>query len=935
MDKGRSQDGAGGPGAGGAGGPGAGGAGGPGAGVLSLEDVASNLPRYFRAAYDIYGQDEKHKGNFYISDGNLFGLKMSVLPERDTVVFSTYCPANASDCQKLRQLHTDGVFKTYDCSLCAIQEPNNAIVVSDEQNQFYVDDNAASVQINQEWEGKSAIRFVLSGTTPQYHKGHLLVTASNHLPMFAVFTDTRVLKSILLFMKAGSNHIGPLYSYMNGNSGSDPWHFHVHLAVEKNPFLQQCIDECDGLDNVIKPVEKGIVRGLVFCHKDLDRIVDYVFCNMVRIMDAIKKGFMITSSFFFADEKFFVVVHVAKGSRNAQYTSLTTGQSCWFGLIVSSHQLIPLHCFEAPQTQGELDNFLNWVKTTYGDMYVSLQSLEIINDPACIYKWTENMVKITQKSGEDIIKDPDVENLYIWMEKHRVDFWHAVRSTDLATRQKGIADVHEVGLSALYWCMQKDCFVNPDTCSIEEHSKFKYMLGVAFNNVDQTIIDDPSTELIKLLINSEFARLRSLNTGGMVTTDYMYFRGSYIQHIIKRTMDDLLTVTGKGRVIPGIGPWLEKGDILRWFNHSFNKIGEDSAVGVNTVAEIKFPIPGRDCLTARYPQDCNKVDMIMKMMDTGTDDRRREFLHEFLVSMIVNDIRATIPNFSLCYGGFFCDSSDATQLCDNGVGTGRSYLLMELVKNSETLGRAIQNPQVSLDAEMNELLNGITQVIVGLSYGWQMKHFTHYDLHANNVMRYNILSTNFSSLFKGTTFLDYKEVLFRYWGDPETLGQSSAKMGGKSGSILIPATYLYLIIDYGSSHVDGMPAGTTYERGDRAAAGMTPSQGKSYVDVFTLCMSTFIMILSLKKRLLLSASSGYMKPRGVLAAFYQKFFQAYARIWTGGDWKAAMRGAIVACNNDQKLGGVLHVRNRSEIQRCSVASFPESQVQRNRCSTRF
>ena len=149
-----------------------------------MEEMADLLPAFFKKAYKIYGQDIGDKGNFYISDGNLKGLKMAVLPERDTFVFSTYCPASMDDCYKLRRLNRQNIFKTYDCSLCAIQERNNAILVSDEQNQFYVDEKAASVQLNQQWKGKSDMRFVVSGTVPQYYKGHLLLTASNHIPMF-------------------------------------------------------------------------------------------------------------------------------------------------------------------------------------------------------------------------------------------------------------------------------------------------------------------------------------------------------------------------------------------------------------------------------------------------------------------------------------------------------------------------------------------------------------------------------------------------------------------------------------------------------------------------------------------------------------------------------------------------------------------------------
>ena len=386
--------------------------------IVDIDQISKLLPALFDRAYTIYGQDQKNKGNFYISDGNLLGLKMAVLPERDTFVFSTYCPANSKDYNKLRRLYRQGVFKTYDCSLCTIQEPDNAILISNEQNQFYVDNQAASVQINQEWEGRDSIRFIVSGTTPQYFYAHLLVTSANHLPMFAVFTDKRVLESILLFMRAGSRHSKNLYSYMNGNSGSDPWHFHMHLAARnEDPFLRRCIEKTHGSSGGVIEVERGIVRAAVFHHKDLDTLINGVNNNMGQILTLRdKEGALITSNFFFADDKFFVVVYVGKGQRNSEYTSLT-GEKCKFILILASCQLFPVSCFTAPNNKKELDHFLTWVNNTYGNIYISSKQWGVQVEPSSIDKWSQGLTRISEMQAKDVIMDPHVDNLYVVREK--------------------------------------------------------------------------------------------------------------------------------------------------------------------------------------------------------------------------------------------------------------------------------------------------------------------------------------------------------------------------------------------------------------------------------------------------------------------------------------------------------------------------------------
>ena len=907
--------------------------------TISMGAMAALLPTFFKKAYTIYGQDIGNKGNFYISDGNLLGLKMAVLPERDTFVFSTYCPASMDDCDKLRRLNLQNIFKTYDCALCAIQEPNNAILVSDEQNQFYVDKKAASVQLNQQWEGESNMRFVVSGTVPQYYKGHLLLTASNHTPMFAVFTDTRVLKNILLFMQSGSKVIGEgksrrLYSYMNGNSGSDPWHFHCHITVHNDPFLQRCIEDSRGHQGV-KATTRGIVRALVFSHPDMDSLVNIVFNNMPQILPLRNLGFSITSNFFFADNKFFVVVYVTKGDRNIHYTSPTGQKKCLFILIPAACMLFPTECFQAPRNKRELDHFLSWVQKSFGQMYVKpnnwgLKPL-LEKDGTLITRnhWGAALKAIIDLSPIDILETPGPEALYVWTEHKRYPLLKRANSGDKEAKDALL----KLGVNATQWCIENDCFITEDKCSPEERSKFKYMLGLGINNISQAILDSPSPKLMGLLINAEFARLRTLNYNGMVTTDYMYFQGSYIQHIIKRTIGDLLTVTSGAPKFgnPDIGPWIEKGEILQWFVHNFKQIGEPSVSGTNTISEIQFPIPGRDCRTTLNPAPCNKIDMIMKIMDTrkkvlytgpdcriqtrspvlfggrlpsgwskSTNDNLKEFIHEFFASMIINDVRKIIPNFSLCYGGFFCDSSNFKILCDMGAGTNTSYLLMELVKDAETLGRAIQTPTRDLIAEAQEFMNGITQVVVALSYAWHMKKFTHYDLHVNNVMRYNILSTNFSKLFKGVDIAakDIPDsVLFRYWGGSDILGKASRKPGGE-GSILIPATQLYLIIDYGNSYVEGMPHGTHYERCDRVSVGMTPTRSKSYFDVFTLAMNSFTFILREKLRMLISLTANSLRDIP-LVHFFRKFFSAYKEVWNV-KWEMVMPGAAqtVIANRD-------------------------------------
>lgn len=353
-----------------------------------------------------------------------------------------------------------------------------------------------------------------------------------------------------------------------------------------------------------------------------------------------------------------------------------------------------------------------------------------------------------------------------------------------------------------------DCYekhkskVYDDRCDRDTLGIFKYFLSLAYNamiDYNQNIKEE--SRYLSTRINAEYYFINS-NYGNDIITDYMYFKGEILQKIIKRTFNNFLTLTSsikspenlKGmELIKDLNIFLQDSTIIDWLQYSFRKMGEDSSSATNTIAYI----------------DGIGVDFVMKIMNTKDnseyipiDLKFREFVHEFVASSIINDMRIIhkIPNYIITFGGFFCNTSDISKkLCDSGPGRDYSYLLLENVKNSRTLGKRMRLPTIQYREETNDIVDMIFQTFIGLSFGQIHKKFTHYDLHINNIMEYDFInSTHFFDMFKRYTMsYDHysnpiiSKVLFNYYYT-------------KTDFVTVPVKYLYLLIDYGNSYIDGM-----------------------------------------------------------------------------------------------------------------------------------
>lgn len=800
----------------------------------NISESASELPNMFAEAGRIYNQKS---GNFYESRKSINGLHLAVLPERDQYLFTSFSVGDSEDIEILRKLYKDGIFKTYDCTLCAIDRYDNAVNLSDEQNQLVVRPNSPAILINESFKGKSGKQYLITGTVPQYYYNHLLLSSQEHLPTYAVFSDIRVFEDLMEYLRFGSKHVKNLYAFFNGNFGSDIFHFHTHLTNQSSTILSMVAKTFT--QNGVFPFYSGLVKLAVFTDNDLTNLRANVFNSFALILDLrnANPDLVITSNFFYRNNRYFVTIQVVNKSINKW-----SYKNCNFFIFPASFILTSTSCFVPPQTQPEFENFVQSMAQNFQDFYVDpnlYMTLSTINYDATIRN-------ILRQNLPDIIGQKDVEKFYIWMEYKRLN--------NLMTEKL----IHEI----LQIILSSNCFDVNWNCDWMTQGKFKYMLGIVFNTIDLHTLNHPSVR--DLQISAEFHRMNTMNSYGNITNNYMYFRGKYIQHFLTKTIKNLLIITQ----YDSSRPWNETSEIVKWIKHTFKRIGEASASGVNTIVDLKFP----------------DVDMVMKMMNMYiqdsngkmifTPEKINEFTHEFWAGMEVNKIRDLVPNYILTYGGFFCNSSSADTLCDLGPGKNSSYLLLENVKNAETFGRFIKTPKLTYPKEIDDMVDNISQILIALAFGWQEKKFTHYDLHPDNVMIYNFIENkNFLKLFKiydeynGDVVPQIKNILFRYY--------MSAK--DPTDQIIISAKYLFLIIDYGNSFVEGMPEGSHFQYPNRYNnLGMTSNKPNLVFDTYTLLMSTFFNILLSKPYLVIENNTW---KNNILYLLFEATIRAYSELW--------------------------------------------------------
>jgi hypothetical protein len=147
------------------------------------------------------------------------------------------------------------------------------------------------------------------------------------------------------------------------------------------------------------------------------------------------------------------------------------------------------------------------------------------------------------------------------------------------------------------------------------------------------------------------------------------------------------------------------------------------------------------------------------------------------------------------------------------------------------------------DSTEDEILRGLYQIMASLHFAYNSVGFTHYDLHTANVMQHDFLNAPAPNVFPQNpppiqnpliVGMAPDNVLFKYFINGDVY--------------LIPANYIYVIIDFGMSYVGTRGAINQSAIPTRAVHLMdqvrTPEKPNEDFDHYSVLMHSMITILS-------------------------------------------------------------------------------------------
>jgi hypothetical protein len=207
---------------------------------------------------------------------------------------------------------------------------------------------------------------------------------------------------------------------------------------------------------------------------------------------------------------------------------------------------------------------------------------------------------------------------------------------------------------------------------------------------------------------------------------------------------------------------LSKNVKIRHWIKDLHQIGAESVAGYALLAGVG---------------DATDVFVVKVPRDSADDDLQ----HELFVGLYgTNPLRALVPNFSYIFGGFRCSppiigvkGEKIDIYCNEDLGAQNvNYVLYEKIFPNVSMKEYVQT------CTGIDFINKYLQVLYGLRTGYKNCEFTHYDLHSENVIIWDILNgmtaipyeteqgSEYLITDKISTIIDYGNAFIRYKGKP-------------------------------------------------------------------------------------------------------------------------------------------------------------------------
>lgn len=226
----------------------------------------------------------------------------------------------------------------------------------------------------------------------------------------------------------------------------------------------------------------------------------------------------------------------------------------------------------------------------------------------------------------------------------------------------------------------------------------KYVSSCAVEQVQKMRknLENIEVNKIKYLVNNEFYNANVVNEILCFTNALIY---------LQPETNDIMRTNEK---------------IRQWF-HNLRKIGDESIYGDVLISDLGQP---------HQKNKNNASDLfILKVPKIESAD----ILHEYFIGIFgTNLLRVYLPNFVYVFGGFQCsppviDDNRVITWCNN-LKVNIDYVIYENIVPSVSFHSYVEN------CSFEQFLDKYMQVLYSLKKANELIDFTHYDLHAGNVL---------------------------------------------------------------------------------------------------------------------------------------------------------------------------------------------------------
>lgn len=762
---------------------------------------------------------EYHNESYFIDELDIDNsdFHFGILKPKKLDIFTEYIFGNYDDTKIIINYYKNNIIKSYFCSLCSIDESTNYNTYC--KDKLIIPKNNPARDIKYKLVLNN-IRYILSGTVPQYYTNHLLLTTEEHISSYIILLNYDYFKSVINFIKDQSNNDMNIKGIFNGTYGSDVWHLHIHIT---NQYISI-------LDKVKKYINKHIldtdIYTTIYNKNSGIKLQLIASTSKKKLFDIVKN---LASNILILNRDRYYISCIFLYHKNYHCVCMIFGQkyndTTDFRRIAIDNNKIFDIIYPAFLV---LSNTKNNNLSDLSQVILKMKTYDIF--------LTDIFDNYNSNNYNNIIDNynVDIQNVHSTSYIELLQILYLDNNSKLIDNCNDVFKNNNINLLLNNVILNDNykCSKNKYTCNNIIKSVYKYLITIIticyFKNIDITKNNFQlflkQNNYLEQAINSELYKLQMIYK--ITNLNSLYIKGDLAIQIITDIFNNLLYITNINKKIINI-----------WLNHdSKNKLNEGS-----------FGTIYKDLID-------DKIFIALKMNKSNLLEHKLSFIHEYNVGYELNKFISNIPNFSYTFGNINCIGNNDNSICMKNNNIQHDFIITGLINNSVTLYNyllIINNASVDILFKEQSILQLLQQIMFSLAYVNHNCKFTHYDLHVSNIL---ITPHNNDNL-------EYINYIYKI-NDME---------------YQIETTVNISIIDYGSAHIDNviLPKNNIL-RSYFKSLGFRSNEYAPYCDIY-------ILFITLIKTIYSVYSNNDIIQMKLLNTVFNKFIHSYTDIFNDPD----------------------------------------------------